>query len=418
VLTAAATGQGWGLAVALGIGILLGAERERHKGRGPGRGPAGVRTFALAALLGALAAQLGTGALVAGVAFVGAAALLGYRRGEDRGQDPGLTTEFALVVAVLLGAHAVENAELAAGVGVGVTLLLAERGRLHHLVRDTLSEQELHDGLLFAASALIVLPLVPDEGFGPHDALNPFTVWRLVVIVMAINGLGYVALRILGPKRGLPLAGLIGGFVSSTATVAAMAGRARTVRAVRRPAVAGAVLSTVASLIVTALVVAAVSVPTLQAITPSLIPAGVVAIAFAGLTLARVARGSAEGPLMLGRAFDLRLPLILALIVSVTLVLAEVLNERLGSSGLALATALTGFADAHAAAISAASLVAAGRMEPEAAIIPVVVALSTNSITKAALAAGIGGWPYARRVVIGLVLVLAAAWAGAALTLA
>jgi uncharacterized membrane protein (DUF4010 family) len=414
VLTAAATGQGWGLAVAVGIGILLGAERERHKGRGPGRGSAGVRTFALASLLGALAAQLGTGALVAGIAFVGAAALLGYHGGED----PGLTTEMALVVAVLLGALAVENAELAAGIGVGVTLLLAERGRLHRLVRDTLSEQELHDGLLFAAAALIVLPLVPDRGFGPHDAVNPFTVWRLVVIVMAINGLGYVALRILGPKRGLPVAGLIGGFVSSTATVAAMGARARSAASVRRPAVAAAVLSTVASLIVTALVVAAVSVPALREITPVLVPAGIAAIGFGGVMLTRVTRGPAEGPLELGRAFDLKLPLLLAVIVSAVLVVSEALHDWLGNSGLVLATALAGFADAHSAAISAASLVAAGRLDAEGAVIPIVVALTTNSLTKAALAAGIGGWAYARRVILGLAVVLAAAWAGAALAFA
>ena len=91
---------------------------------------------------------------------------------------------------------------LAAGATVGVTIVLASRGRLHRLVRDTLTEQELHDGLIFAAAALIVLPLVPDRGVGPEGALNPFTAWRLVVIVMAINGLGYVALRLLGPGRG------------------------------------------------------------------------------------------------------------------------------------------------------------------------------------------------------------------------
>jgi uncharacterized membrane protein (DUF4010 family) len=181
--------------------------------------------------------------------------------------------------------------------------------------------------------------------------------------------------------------------------------------------VAGAVLSTVASLIVTALVVAAVSVPSLQAITPALVPAGLAAIAFGGVSLARVARGPAEAPLELGRAFDLKLPLLLTVVVSVTLVLAEVLNARFGSSGLALATALTGFADAHAAAISAATLVAAGRLEADAAVIPILVALTTNSVTKAALAAGIGGWAYAHRVILGLALVLAAAWSGAVLAL-
>ena len=98
--------------------------------------------------------------------------------------------------------------------------------------------------------------------------------------------------------------------------------------------------------------------------------------------------------------------------------LSEVLQDRLGSSGLLLATALGGFADAHSAAIAAASLVAAGRLDAEAAVLPIIVALSTNSATKAALAAAIGGWAYARRVIIGLVLVVAAAWAGAAIALA
>jgi uncharacterized membrane protein (DUF4010 family) len=197
-----------------------------------------------------------------------------------------------------------------------------------------------------------------------------------------------------------------------------MGARARSAASVRRPAVAAAVLSTVASLIVTALVVAAVSVPALREITPVLVPAGIAAIGFGGVMLTRVTRGPAEGPLELGRAFDLKLPLLLAVIVSAVLVVSEALHDWLGNSGLVLATALAGFADAHSAAISAASLVAAGRLDAEGAVIPIVVALTTNSLTKAALAAGIGGWAYARRVILGLAVVLAAAWAGAALAFA
>jgi uncharacterized membrane protein (DUF4010 family) len=301
---------------------------------------------------------------------------------------------------------------------VGVALLLAGRGRLHRLVRDTLSEQELHDGLMFAAAALIVLPLVPDRGFGPHEALNPFTVWRLVVIVMAINGLGYVALRVLGPQRGLPPTGFLGGFVSSAATVGAMGARAKAAPAVRRQAVAAAVLSTVATVILTALVVAAVSVPTLKAITPALVPAGVAAVAYAGLTLLRAARVPVEGPLELGRAFDLKTPLLLALTVSVVLVAAEVLNDELGRSGVVLAAALAGFADSQSAAVSVASLVTTDRLEASAAVVPILVGLTTNTVTKAVLAAALGGRRYAWRVGTGLVLVIAAAWAGGALALA
>ena len=111
------------LLVALGIGLLLGVERERHKGRGPGRGAAGVRTFALAALLGGLAARLGVALIAVCAAFAGAAALVAYLRGADG--DPGLTTEVALVLTVLLGALAIEEPTVAAGLAVVVTGLLS-----------------------------------------------------------------------------------------------------------------------------------------------------------------------------------------------------------------------------------------------------------------------------------------------------
>ena len=261
-----------------------------------------------------------------------------------------------------------------------------------------------------------MLPLVPDRGFGPHEALNPFTVWRLVVIVMAINGLGYVALRVLGPQRGLPFAGFIGRFVSSAATVGAMGSRARgradgaDARGRRRgpvdrrddhPHRARPRRGQPADAVGRSL--------------PALVPAGIAAVAYAGVTLAHAARAPVEGPLELGRAFDLRTPLVLALTVSAVRVAAEVLNEQLGSSGVVLAAAVAGFADAQSAAVSAASLVASGRLEADAAIVPILAGLTTNTITKAVLAAALGGRRYARRVVVGLVLVLAAAWAGGAL---
>ncbi len=219
------TSQLVGLVVALGIGLLVGIERERGKGRGPGRAAAGLRTFALVALLGAVAELVGTAGLVVSGAFVALAALAGYR--VTRARDPGLTTEVALVLVFLLGVLAMRQAGLAAGLGVAMALLLAAKSRLHRFVRNTLSERELHDALLLCAGAAIVLPVLPDRAIDPWQALNPRQLWRLALIVMALNAAGHVALRALGPRRGLPLAGLAGGFVSSTATIAAMGARAR-----------------------------------------------------------------------------------------------------------------------------------------------------------------------------------------------
>jgi uncharacterized membrane protein (DUF4010 family) len=148
------------------------------------------------------------------------------------------------------------------------------------------------------------------------------------------------------------------------------------------------------------------------------VPAGVAAVAYAGLTLLRAARVPVEGPLELGRAFDLKTPLLLAVTVSVVLVAAEVLNDELGRSGVVLAAALAGFADSQSAAVSVASLVTTDRLEASAAVVPILVGLTTNTVTKAVLAAALGGRRYAWRVGTGLVLVIAAAWVGGALALA
>ena len=157
----------------------MGIERERTKGQGAEKRPAGVRTFALVGLLGGLCALFDDSVVLGvGAGFVGLAAIAGYLRSTR--QDPGLTTEIALLVAFLLGALAHDDAALAAGLGVVVTILLASRTRLHAFADNMLSERELHDGLIFAAAALVVLPLVPNRTVGPYSVLNPFTVWRLV----------------------------------------------------------------------------------------------------------------------------------------------------------------------------------------------------------------------------------------------
>ena len=348
------------LAVALGIGLMLGVERERRKGEGPARAPAGIRTFALVALLGGLADRVGEVAVVAVVGgFVGLAAVAGYLL-SDR-DDPGMTTEVALMIAFLLGALAQQDTSAAAALAVGVALVLAHRERIHHLVRETLSEQEVHDGLLMAAAALIILPLVPDKGVGPNQSLNPFVVWQLVVIVMAVQGAGYVALRIIGPRFGLLLSGFISGFVSSAATVATMGSRAVDEPKLLRPAVGAAVVSTVATIILLAIVLGATSVATLKEVALPLAwrasPPGIRAI-----VTSRVIRAPPPDHFDRGRAFDFKTALILAGTVSLVLVVAGALNEALGVRGVTLGAAIAGFADSQSAAVSASSLAAGGKI--------------------------------------------------------
>lgn len=403
--------EGWRLAVALGIGLLMGVERERHKGSGPGRAPAGVRTFALVALVGGISMVIGNMAVLAvALGFVGAAVLIAYALG-DR-SDPGLTSEIALLTAFLLGALAQEEPQLAAGLAVTVTVLLAMRDQLHRLVSQVLTEREIHDGLLFAAAALVILPLLPAERVGPYGAFDPFAMWRLVVIVMAIGGAGYIAHRALGSRVGLPLAGFASGFVSSSATIGAMGGRAKREPQLLRPAVAAAVLSTVATVIQMVVVVGATSVPALREIAPAMVAAGVAATAYGAVFALRAFRDGAEVEAAAGRAFEPKTAIIFAATVSVILLVSAALHDWLGNAGLALSTAVAGFADTHAAAISVASLVASGKLPAEDAVIPILAGLTTNSATKAVLAITSGGTRFARAVWPGIFAVAAAAWLG------
>lgn len=400
------------IAVALAIGLLIGVERERRKGEGDSRAPAGIRTFALCAAIGALALELG-GELVLGAAVlgVGGLAVSGYRR-SSRG-DPGLTTETALLLTFFLGALAMRDPALASGLGVTVAVLLAARTRLHRFVQRVLTESELHDGLILAAAALVVMPLLPDRAVDPFDAVNPRTVWKIVVLMMAISAAGYVAVRALGARYGLALAGFASGFVSSTATIGAMGERARAHPGLLRQAASGAALSTVATVVQMAAMLAAVSPPVLAWLAPSLIAAGMAAALYGGYHTLRSFDSAAVEPPSMGRAFSPGAALALAALMAVVLLVAAALEASLGLTGLMIGAALGGFADTHSPAASIAALSAAGRISSQDAMLPILLALSANTVTKAVVAMVTGGARYAALILPGLVLVIAAAWAGA-----
>ena len=405
----------YGYSVAFAIGLLIGIEREHSKGEGPGRAAAGVRTFILVALAGAIAQQLGGIGIAVGGAFVALAALASYRR--SRSEDPGLTTEVALLVTFLLGVLAMTALPIAAGLGAVVALVLASKSGLHRFVRETLTEQELHDALLLVAAAVVVLPLLPDRAIDPWQALNPHTLWTLVVLVMAINAAGYVALRLLGPGAGLALAGFIGGFVSSTATIAAMGDRSRAAPQWLAQCVSAALCSNIATIIMLAVVVGALSPPLLSTLMWPLIFAGLAAMLSAWLVHARSAATAVEShPVAPGRPFEPRHALVFAAIVSAILLLSAGVHRWLGDTGVQIAAGVAGLADLHAASASVAQMVASGAIAIGDAGWPVFVALIANSLSKLLMAWLRGGRGFFLRLLPGVVLIVVAFAVGVSLT--
>lgn len=395
-----------GLAVALGVGLLVGVERERRKGEGPGRGAAGVRTFALIALAGAVAERLGgVGVAIAG-GFTALAALASYRRGGSR--DPGLTTEVAMLVVFLLGVLAMREVMLAAGLGVTVTLLLSAKSRVHRFVSQVLTEQELHDALLLAAAAAIVLPLLPDRSVDPWQVLNLRKLWLLAVIVMAINAAGHVALRAFGARKGLLLAGLAGGFASSAATIASMGARAKQDPRLATACAGGGMASNVSTIVQLAVIAGTLSPALLRAMWVPLLASGGTIVLFALGAAWATRKLAVDDADIAGRAFEPKHALAFVAMVATVVLLSAAVVAWLGDAGLEWSLAISGLADAHAAAASAAQLVAAGRFAPHAAVPAVALALATNSLTKVILAFVTGGRAYGWRLLPGIAAMVAA----------
>jgi len=399
------------LAAALAVGLLIGVERERHKGQGPRRAAAGVRTFTLISLAGAISLELGgppAFLLVAGV--IGLFAAISYVR--TFRHDAGLTTEVAMVVTVLLGGLALNEPQIAGALAVVVTIILASRTKVHDWINNLLTDEEIRDGLVLLAAALVILPLLPEQPIDQWGVFDLRKLWTLAVLVMAINGLGYIAVRALGAKVGLALAGLFSGFVSSTATIGAMGSRAKTRAELRGGAVAGAAASSVATVVQLGIVVGLVSIPTLKILVPSLLLSGLAALGYAALFTLRSVRETTEADIAPGRPFSPKTALLFVLIVGAALAVSTALTTWLGDNGLLLATAVAGLGDSHAAAISAASLAAGGQTEVKMAAVAVLIGFSTNAISKTVVAFSLGDRRFAFQLLPGIVLMVLAAWAG------
>ena len=398
------------LAVSLGIGLLVGAERERSKGIDPDRSLAGIRTFTIASLLGAVSTIISFWLLVVAVLSVTVFAAISYAMRVNK--HPGLTTEITLIFTVILGGLALSAPSLAASLAVTASILLAAKEPIHGFVRGAVTKEELNDFLILAAATLIVLPLVPNEFIGPFNAINPRNLWLIVILVMLISALGHLALRLLGGRIGLPIVGLVSGFISSIATIGSMGARAKETPALIGSAVAGALLSSLSTVLQLALLLAAIHRPTLQALAVPLVFGGV-SIAVYGLvvTLSSFHHHDAEMAKPT-RSFSVKTALILATVIAVVLIASAALTAWFGQAGLVVASAVAGLADVHASTISVASLAAAGNLSAANAVIPILVAFSVNAISKAVAAVVSGGKAFASQVIPGLIVQVTATWLG------
>ena len=389
--------------VALAIGLLMGLERERNPAA-----KAGLRTFALTALLAVLTAHLATSLgepwlIAAGMLLVGAMMIAAYMHAPSQVDgDPGTTTVAALLLCYGLGILVWQNEiQLAVMLGISATILLYFKPELRGWSQH-LSRRDLLSVLQFAVLALIVLPLLPNQNYGPYGALNPHQIWWMVVLISGVGLAGYAALRLVGQQRGAVMLGLLGGLVSSTATTLSFSRHARANRALIPTAVTVIVL---ANLVVLARlgVLAAVLAPSVLTQLLPVLFGGLVAGGLGALYGVRKLRPQGDPPaLEMTNPTELRTALGFGLMYGVVLLAAAWLSDWLGNSGLYGVALVSGLTDVDAITLSSLRLHNLDKLPMSVVVNVITLAILANLAFKSALALSIGGWQMARHAVAGM----------------
>jgi uncharacterized membrane protein (DUF4010 family) len=400
-------------AAALGLGVMVGLERERTQ---PETRFAGVRTFGLISLAGALGAYLdvalarpwlGLLLFAAVAALVVVSAVLEGRRG-----DVGITTEISALIAFLFGYLCVYgNVTLAASLAVASGGILALKQWLHGLARR-IETADVEATLKFAIVTIIILPLVPNQTYGPPplDVINPYQIWWMVVLISGLNFASYILVKVVGAEHGIGVTGLLGGLVSSTAVSLGFAQRSRT-QPEQAPALAvGILLAWTVMFFRVVVLVGVVSTALARYLAIGMGALGALALALVLLLRRRQMEKERASVSAGANPFELGQAIRFGLLFGVVTFASKAAEVYLGEGGLYLAGALAGLTDVDAIALSMAQLAAGEPERAEVAARTVVIAVLSNTLVKGGMATVLGA-PALRRVMAPVTALLLAAGA-------
>jgi uncharacterized membrane protein (DUF4010 family) len=398
-------------ALAILLGALMGLERERSGGRF-----AGMRTFPLISLTGAVSALLGdlTGnhwVVAAGLIGVTILAVTGNLLQARRRPDPGLTTSIAMLIAFGLGAMVYfDQAAPAVAVAFAATAILYFKPHLHAFSHKV-KQRDLYAVFQFGLVTFIILPVLPSRNYGPFDSLNPQHIWLMVVLISGISLCAYVVLKLVRGKWGGPLLGLLGGLVSSTATTLAFGRKARQNPGLSRTA---AVVVILASTVLMVRVVVEVGV-----VNPALLRhlwAPVILMFLAGLAVAALVWGKSKTETELvpetKNPAELTGAIAFGLLYGVVLLAVSTGMHYFGSEGVYVVSLISGLTDVDAITLTNARLARTEVLEPLQARNAIVIAILANLVFKLAAVRIIGTARLARWTALGFAAIALAGLAG------
>ncbi|MCP0915989.1 MgtC/SapB family protein [Acinetobacter indicus] len=377
------------LAAALGCGLLIGLERERSKHNEANHHFAGVRTFAVCALLGAICFLLGPVFGIVGAVIIGGVGLFSLK---NQVEDPGATTELAFIMTYFIGAICLWNIPLAAGLAVLITIILMAKHSMHNIAGQWITEAEFRDGLLLLALILIGLPLTPDRPLW-GEVLNPYLILKLVTLILVVQALAHIAKRFFSTKNALILSSIASGFVSSTATIAQLGIQVRKGEMDAKSNAGAALMSCISTLVLLFIVVGGVSWDWLKILLlPSLVAMLILAAcAFVLLHKAEPAKNQESPESSDSKMFSLKEAVIIA--AALTLIQAGVygLEILLGNAGLLAGTLFASLFEIHAAM---ASVVIQGDPSNTRLIYALLLGLGAHAVAKSVNAAVTGGFKF------------------------
>jgi len=391
----------------LAIGLLIGMERERNPAA-----KAGLRTFAVVALLGTLLGMLSTAMdapwlVAAGLVLVGILIVAAYVNAPTPEGDPGTTTEAALIVCYCLGVAVwFGYGTLAIIIGVVTTVLLYFKPELSGISKG-MKRSDLLSILQFAVLSFVILPILPNRDFGPYNALNPHHIWLMVVLISGVSLAGYVALRFFGQRWGTPLLGIFGGLVSSTATTLVYARHGRE-SGEFMPLTVLVILLANLVLMVRLAILGAIMAPE---VLPRLLPMLGAGLSFGMVVTAywwrKLAAGAALPAPEIKNPTEIRAALTFGALYAVVLFMTVMLSDYFGSRGLYAVALASGLTDVDSITLSSLRLLAQNKLLAQQVVTAVGLAVIANIVFKIGLVLFVGGAGLAWRCASGMVAVAA-----------
>ena len=385
----------------LAIGLLIGLERERNPSA-----KAGLRTFALVAVFGTLSALLSTELgspwlLVAGLLAVAGMIIAAYLSNAGEKIDPGTTTVVALLLCYGLGAMIWYGlAKLAVMLAIGITALLYFKPELRG-ISQKLTRRDLVAVLQFSVLTFIVLPILPNQNYGPYDAFNPHQAWLMVVLISGISLAGYAALHVVGTRYGAPLLGFFGGLVSSTATTMIYAKHGKGNQAMLNLAASVIVIASMVVLLRLLVVSAAVAYGALPSLLPVLAGGMLFGLAVALYNWRKMSKATDLFIPETTTPAELHTAIGFGLLYVIVLLGSAWMADIAGSQGLYAVAVASGLTDVDAITLSSLRLFNLGQLSEQQTVTAIALAFLANLAFKFGMVVFIGGWALARQVATG-----------------